>query len=413
MPPPRILHLDLDAFFASVEQRDDPTLAGRPVAVAGHGPRGVIAAASYEARSRGVRSATPVGMARRACPGLIVRPPRFAAYETASSQVFAILRRHTDLVEPVSLDEAFLDVTHHPADWRVLTTGLRMEVQREVGLVCSVGGGRTKTVAKLASAAAKPDGMLLLTPADEDPFLADLPVGNLWGVGPKTAAALAELGVATIGALAGADPELLATHLGANKADMLSRFARNDDPRPVLTGGAAKSIGNRQTLPRDVAEQEVAAAVLCALSRKVARRAQAAAVAGRTVEVQLRDTRFRTRSRQRTFPDGVAAGGTLAGRACALLDELWDGDPVRMVGVSISSLDQVSPAALATPDPEQMPDVYQVWQPGDVLDHPLFGEGVVTDVTEDLVRLRFAGRPAEVSLPRQSEQVAAGPSLHG
>jgi len=413
MPPPRIIHLDLDAFFASVEQRDDPTLAGRPVAVAGPGPRGVIAAASYEARSRGVRSATPVGMARRACPDLVVRPPRFAAYEAASSQVFAILRRHTDLVEPVSLDEAFLDVTHHPADWRVLATGLRLEVQREVGLVCSVGGGRTKTVAKLASAAAKPDGMLLISPPDEEPFLADLPVGNLWGVGPKAEAALVELGVSTIGELAAADPSLLATHLGANKADTLFRLARNDDPRPVVTGVGAKSIGNRQTLPRDVAEQEVAAAVLCALSRKVARRAQAAAVSGRTVEVQLRDTRFRTRSRQRTFPDGVAAGGTLAGRACTLLGELWDGHPVRMVGVSISSLGPVSPATLTTPEPEQVPSAYRVWQPGDVLDHPLFGEGVVTAVSEELVRLRFAGRPAEVSLPRQSEQIASGPSLHG
>src|SRR5512138_1274442 len=256
MQPPRtILHLDLDAFYASVEQLDDPSLRGRPVIVGGPSRRGVVCAASYEARRFGVRSAMPTARARRLCPDGVFLPPRFERYGALSERIFGIYRRYTPLVEPLSLDEAFLDVTASRAlhgGGADIARAIKGEVRSSCGLAVSAGIADVKLAAKIATDLGKPDGLVEVPPGGVAQFLAPLPVSRLWGVGHVTEEALRKIGIATIGDLARTPEMALASAIGASHAQDLRGLARGDDPREVVPDEAAKSIGAEDTFGEDL-----------------------------------------------------------------------------------------------------------------------------------------------------------------
>ena len=257
MPPTAIIHLDMDAFFASVEQRDSPELRGKPVIVGGDPRRGVVLAASYEVRPFGVHSAMPMAVAMRRAPKAIVVPPRMTAYEEASDAIFAILSTVTPLIEPLSLDEAFLDVTASVKLFGApsqIASDLRARIASDVGLPSSAGIASVKFVAKIASDLAKPNGQKEVAPGEARAFLAPLPVGRLWGVGPKTEAALSDLGLRTVGQIAASDPDWLDKRISGGRD--LWELACGIDPRPVVPDREAKSIGTEDTFDEDLAEIE-------------------------------------------------------------------------------------------------------------------------------------------------------------
>jgi DNA polymerase IV len=298
-----ILHADLDAFFASVEQRDDPRLRGRPVIVGG----GVVLAASYEAKACGVRTAMGGRRARRLCPDAIVVPPRMAAYSEASKAVFRVFEDTAPLVEGLSIDEAFLDtrgmerLAGSPTE---IATRLRREVRERVGLPITVGVARTKFLAKVASGVAKPDGFLVVPPDRELEFLHPLPVERLWGVGPVTAGRLHCLGIATVGQVAGFPEGALTTILGRAAGRHLHALAHNRDPRPVERGRRRRSIGSQRAgRARSAAEID---AVVVGLVDRVTRRMRTAGRVGRTVVLRLRFDDFSRATRSLTLPRPTA-----------------------------------------------------------------------------------------------------------
>jgi DNA polymerase-4 len=339
-----ILHVDLDAFYASVEQLADPTLRGRPVIVGGLGRRGVVAAASYEARRYGVHSAMPMGRARRACPDGVFLAPRFDAYGEASTSVMAILRDVTPLVEPLALDEAFLDVSgarrlHGSAP--EIAIALRQRINIETGLVASVGVASTKFVAKLASDLAKPDGMLVVEAGTEIDFIHPLEVRRLWGVGPKTAERLAQLGVRTIGDVAALPEETLMHSLGHAHGRHLHALAWNRDDRPVQPEQKVKSVGHEETFPTDITDRETLAREALRMSERVAERLRDGRRAGRTVQLKLRYKSFRTITRSRTLPEPTNLAAEIATVARDLLDGVEIGDGIRLLGVAMQQLHDV------------------------------------------------------------------------
>lgn len=337
-----IVHADLDAFFASVEQRDNPELRGRPVIVGGPPEaRGVVAAASYEARRFGVRSAMPMSRALRLCPQAVRLSPRFERYAQVSRQVMAIFRSLTPLVEPLSLDEAFLDVTAQAEAYggpEALARHLKERVRQETGLTVSIGVGSNKTVAKIASDLGKPDGLVVVPPGEEAAFLAPLPVRALWGVGPRTEALLAEAGIATVGELARADPEQLRRLLGS-RAPLFQAMARGIDERPVQVERERKSVGAETTFPRDLPDGPELRRALAELAAQVARRLRSQGVRARTVAIKLRYADFRTVTRQRALPLPVSEGDEIARAASALLEGVASpGDRFRLLGIQGSRL---------------------------------------------------------------------------
>jgi DNA polymerase-4 len=345
-----ILHVDLDAFFASVEILLDPALTGRPVAVGGTGARGVVAAASYEARRFGVESAMPMARARRLCPDLVALPPRIDVYQRYSSDVFEILRSFTPLVEPLSLDEAFLDVrgTRH-----LFGTGaevghrIRTRVREETGLVCSAGVATTKLLAKLASAAAKPDGLLVVEPGSEFEFLHPLPVERLWGVGPATSRRLDRLGVRTVGDLARASEESLVRAVGAVAGRHLHALAHNRDDRPVEPARETKSVSSEETFALDIDDRDELVREVRRQADRVATRLRRGGWVARTVTLKLRFPDFRTITRSSTLPEPTDAAADLSATAIALLDRVDVDEGIRLLGVGASNLD--------TPDARQQP----------------------------------------------------------
>ncbi|MGQ0806010.1 MAG: DNA polymerase IV [Actinomycetota bacterium] len=338
-----ILHVDLDAFYASVEQLADPSIRGRPVIVGRLGHRGVVAAASYEARRFGVHSAMPMGRARRACPDGVFLAPRFEEYGDASKSVMAILRSFTPLVEPLALDEAFLDVA---GARRLHGTGpevavaIRTRVRAETGLVASVGAATTKHVAKLASQEAKPDGLFVVEPGDELAFLHPLDVGRLWGVGPATRKRLEQLGVHTVGELAALSEDTLVHALGPAQGGDLHALAWNRDERPVVPHQEAKSVGHEETFARDIADRSQLEREALRMAERVASRLRAGGRAGRTVQLKLRYRDFRTITRSRTVVDATAVGAEIGTIARELLDAVDIGDGIRLLGVSVQQLEE-------------------------------------------------------------------------
>jgi len=345
-----ILHCDLDAFYASVEQRDHPDYRGKPVIVGG-GPneRGVVSAASYEARTFGVHSAMPLRQAGKLCPQGIFVPGNFAAYEVASDAVMALFAERTPLVEPISLDEAFLDVTgtaHLFGGAEACARDLKRAVHEEVGLVLSVGMASNKLCAKVASDLRKPDGFVVVPRGGEAAFLAPLPLKRLWGVGPKTQQVLEDLGMRTIGDLANADPALLAARLGEHGATIVQRAKGIDDDREVVADpGDPKSIGHAHTFDRDTLDRAQIESTLLRLSEGVGRRLRKHELRGRTVTLQLRVAPFETRTRQRTLAEPTSDDLRIYETARALLRDALAADrdagrvsPVRLVGVTLSGL---------------------------------------------------------------------------
>jgi DNA polymerase-4 len=350
-----ILHADLDAFYASVEQRDDPRLRGRPVIVGG----GVVLACSYEAKARGVRSAMGGRQARRLCPDAIVVPPRMSAYTEASRAVFEIFRHTTPLVEGLSIDEAFLDVgglrrlVGPPLD---IAVRLRAEVGERVGLPITVGVARTKFLAKVASGVGKPDGLLVVAPDRELEFLHPLPVERLWGVGPVTAAKLREHRIRTVGQVARLGEATLVSLVGAGAGRHLHALAHNRDPRPVQVGKRRSSMGAQHALGRACHPPAELDAILAGLVDRVTRRLRAADRSGRTVLLRLRFADYTLATRSHTLTKATAQTGPLLGAARALLRAALpeiDRRGVTLIGVSIGNLDdgQVQPPLPFDRDP--------------------------------------------------------------
>lgn len=352
-----ILHVDLDAFFAAVEQRDRPELRGKPVAVGGGGAndRGVVSAASYEARRYGVHSAMPLRTAARLCPGLVFVPVDGRKYSAVSREVMAILRRFTPAVEQISIDEAFLDVAgseglHGPPT--AMARSIKAVIRDELRLTASVGVATTKLVAKVASDLEKPDGLVLVAPGTEAAFLAPLPISRLWGVGEKTAGRLAEFGVRTIGDLAALPDDLLARRFG-RQGPVLALRARGIDPSPVSSADPARSISHEHTFHVDTADPEILERTLLSLSEGVAGRLRAGGVKARTIAVKVRDSSFTTVSRQRTLPEATDQTEVVFAAARELARPQLRGVRVRLLGVAASHLGEDGQMALFSADDQR------------------------------------------------------------
>jgi DNA polymerase-4 len=383
-----ILHADLDSFYASVEQRDDPKLRGRPVIVGA----GVVLAASYEAKAYGVRTAMGGGQARQLCPRAIVVPPRFEAYTDASRAVFRIFENTTPLVEGISIDEAFLDVG---GLWRIAGTPvdiaarLRREVLAQVGLAITVGIARTKFLAKVASRVAKPDGLLLVPPDRELAFLHPLAVDRLWGVGPVTAVKLNERGVFTVGEVAALSEDTLVSLLGLASGRHLHALAHNRDPRPVVVGRRRRSIGAQRALGRQRRSPMQLDVVLIELVERVTRRLRAADRVCRTVTIRLRFDDFSRVTRAHTVPQATAqtavildAARGLVAAAMPLIRERG----ITLLGLALSNLGDDAEVQLAFPwDAHAIPTL---------------------DITLDEVRARFGSSSVtRASLLGRSEEM--------
>lgn len=355
---PSIAHLDADAFFASVEQAQRPSLRGRPVLVGGTGPRGVVAAASYEARAMGVRSAMSMTAARWACPQATVLVPRFDAYSAFSARIMAALRERTDAVEPLSIDEAFADlgdVEPGPDGWLGVGRALQARAVELARVPVSVGMGRSKLVAKLASAAAKPAGVVVVPPADEDGFLLPMPVRSLWGVGPVSAERLERIGVRTVEDLRGQPLDTLTMVLGDAAGTNLYRVARGWDDRPVAESRERKSAGAEHTFERDLHGRAAVAAQLPAVTDQAFARLDKHGGAARTVTVKVRFSGFSTVSRSVTLPSPTADVGALLAAAGRALDAVDLVEPVRLLGVSFHGLSDHAQLMLDLADPDAPP----------------------------------------------------------
>ena len=353
-----VLHVDMDAFFASVEVRRRPELRGKPVVVGGVGPRGVVSSASYEARKYGVRSAMPASRARALCPHAVFLPPDFTAYSTASDAVMRIFRDVTPLVEPLSLDEAFLDVAGaqrllgRPA---VIAQAIRSRIVEEQALTCSVGVAPSKFVAKLGSTRAKPDGVIVVPAGQVLDFLHPLPVDALWGVGERAAETLHRLGLATVGDLAAAPVGMLRGALGDAAATHLHELSWGRDSRRVVSEHTDKSIGAEMTFDVDVFDPVLIRRSLLALSEKVGARLRAAGHVGRTVAIKVRLADFRTVNRSRTMHTTTDVAREIFETAWALFEALRATEHIRLVGVRVEGLAAAATASrqLTLGEPER------------------------------------------------------------
>lgn len=405
-----VLHLDMDAFFASAEQLTRPTLAGRPVLVGGLGPRAVVAGASYEARVFGARSAMPMGQARRQCPQAVVVPPRFVLYQELSRRVMAVLADASPVLEPVSIDEAFLEppalVGADAGRVATFAADLRAAVREASGLPASVGAGSGKQVAKIASELAKPDGLRVVDAAGQEGVLAPLPVRSLWGVGPVAEAALRKVGVETIGALAAMDLREVTGLLGTAIGTELHRLARGVDERPVAPRGAAKQVSAETTFDHDLTAMSAVHDAIARITESAHRRLVAAGRAARTVTVKVRSADFATVSRSETAAVASADLGVLTAVAQRLARTAVPEGGVRLLGVSLAGLGDDPPPALfdapraepvavesAGADEEAPVEAgARPWRPGDDVRHAAHGHGWVQGAGHGRVTVRFETR---------------------
>ena len=391
-----ILHVDMDAFFAAVEVLDDPTLLGLPVIVGGTGPRGVVASCSYEARATGVRSAMAMVEARRRCPQAVVLPGRHGRYGEVSRRLHEVFEVFTPLIEPISLDEAFLDVSggHRLFGSSMeIAEAIRARVNEDLKLSCSVGIARCKLLAKLASRAAKPIASaggplagpgIVVVPSDHElEFLHPRPVSDLWGVGPRTAERLARYGIATIGDLARVDPAHLARLVGRAAGAQLHELAWARDDRPVVIGRPVKSVGHEETFAVDVHDPGQLRLEVARMADAVSSRLRASGLAGRTVTVKLRYGDFTTITRSHSLHRPVASSAELVKIAAALLSGAEVHPGVRLLGVSVSSLE-----ARADGTGEQL----SLWDPARAADGQVHGASAARsdlDAVVDAIRERY------------------------
>lgn len=342
MPPkkPRtILHFDLDAFFCSVEELHDPELRGKPFVVAGDpGGRGVVASASYAARPFGVRSAMPTSQALRSCPGLRVVRPRHALYSRTSERVFSLLRDLVPVVEPISIDEAFLDVSDDPRAGVAVAEDLRRAIRDRFSLPTSWGVAANKLVAKMATEVGKPGGLIVVPPGEEARFLAPLPVEMLWGIGPKARERLEGFGLRTVGELAKKDDAWLDSQFGRSGIDLAAR-ARGEDNRPVVESREARSMSSETTFAQDVSDGAVLQRTLQEQSESVGARLREAGLAGTTVRLKLRWPDFTTITRQVSLEQPTDQDGEIYRAVAGLLQRTWKARrPVRLIGVGVAQL---------------------------------------------------------------------------
>ena len=421
-----VLHLDLDAFFAAVEQRDKPSLRGRPVIVGGVGGRGVVATASYEARAFGAHSAMPTGEARRRCPpGTAFLGGRFAAYRATSDVVMALLRELSPLVEPASLDEAYVDLAagEHPDLSVEAVTALGRALKDRIaaatgGVTGSVGIGSSKLMAKIASDLDKPDGLVVVPPGTELDVLHPLPVTRLGGVGPATAERLHQIGVKTVGDLAARSLTDLVALAGRAHGAGLYALARAEDDRPVVADREAKSVSAEETFERDLTDVDVLGREIDAMAGRVGGRLRASAVSGRTVTLKLRRYDFTTITRSQTLPQPTDDPRLIAATARRLLTEAGTSGGLRLLGVGVSGLsvyaqgdlfagallegepfaedaepeDDATPVReVRPPEPETPLAVEKRWWPGQDVRHDELGPGWVWGRGLGRVTVRFEG----------------------
>ena len=355
-----ILHVDMDAFFASVEVLDDPSLAGKPVIVGGAGARGVVASCTYEARAFGVHSAMPSIRARQLCPDAVFLSGRHSRYAEVSAQLHGILRDVTPMVEPIGLDEAFMDVVGAVRLFGPpvrIAHGLRDRVRAELGLGCAVGIGRSKMIAKLASRAAKPrasrvgldpgPGVVLVSPDEELAFLHAHDVQALWGVGPATTARLHSLGVQTVGDLAELPTDTLVRRLGRASGAHLAALARGEDPEPVTPNRPNKSIGHEETFSQDLVDPDELEHHVLRMAESVATMLRGESGAARTVTVKVKFKDFSMQTRSHTMSRPISTGGAIGQVAAALLAGIDPGEGIRLLGVSASGLSKGAADQLA------------------------------------------------------------------
>jgi DNA polymerase-4 len=385
-------HLDLDAFYAAVEERDKPSLRGKPVVVGGTGGRGVVATASYAARVFGIGSAMSTAEARRRCGSAAFLSPRGAAYQQSSARVMAALAELSPAVEPLSLDEAYLDLAAGGHDGDVaaatrLLASLRAEVRARTGLTASIGAGTSKLIAKIASDLGKPDGLLVVAPGTETELLAPLPVTRLPGVGPAGQQALHRVGIHTVGELAAADLPDVLTVLGKANGALLHRLARGDDPRRVSSERESRSVGSETTFATDVVDRGRLRAELEAQADGAVRRLVGAGLAARTVTVKVRRHDFSTLTRSATLAGATDDVAVVRREARRLLGEVDTSDGVRLLGVSLSGLtdhvqeqlaglfEESEPVEAPVAGPAAPPA--PVWVPGADVEHEAHGRGWV------------------------------------
>lgn len=357
-----VIHLDLDAFFCAVEELQNPQLRGKAFAVGGlPDKRGVVASCSYPARKFGVHSAMPMSRAVQICPDLIVMPRRHAEYSRVSGQVMAILEETTPYVEQISIDEAFLDMSGFPTDPETLARRLQTRINHELHLPCSLGVASNKLVAKIANNQGKsrmesghyPNAIEVVPQGEEAVYLAPLPIRELWGVGPRTAERLNELGIFTIGDIAKQDEHFLMDRFGKLGYDLHLR-SRGIDGRPIVTERATKSISNEITFDNDIRDHESLKRTLRSLADSVGSRLRKAELAGKTVQLKLRWSDFTTITRQTTDHHASDDDDWIYEKASMLLDSVWDGvRPVRLIGVGVSGFEEMVRQLSLWQDPEQ------------------------------------------------------------
>lgn len=415
-----VLHFDMDAFFASVEQLTRPTLRGRPVVVGGTGGRGVVAGASYEARAFGARSAMPVHQARRLIgPAAVVLPPRGAVYGLASRRVLEAVRTVVPVLEQLSLDEAFGEpaelVGASPQEVERFCVELRMTVREQTGLIASVGAGSGKQIAKIASGLAKPDGVRVIARREEGSLLEGLPVRRLWGIGPVAEEKLNRLGVDTVGQLAALSDAEVADILGATVGPALHRLARGVDDRPVAERAEAKQISAESTFAADLTTIEQLREAAGPIAEHAHRRLSRDGRGARTVTVKLKKSDMSTLTRSATLPYTTADAGTLTATARRLLLDPREIGPIRLVGVGFSGLSDVRQESLfpeleqqeaeltdnplAQPVPEPVAETGG-WRIGDDVSHPEHGHGWVQGAGHGVVSVRFETRSSGPGIMR-------------
>jgi DNA polymerase-4 len=398
-PLESILHCDMDAFYASVEVLKDPSLAGRPVVVGGPGPRGVVMSSSYEARSYGVRSAMPSARARRLCPDIVFVPPDFPSYQAYSTRLREVLLSFTPVVEPISLDEAFLDVSGATTLFGPppeIGRKVRARVREELDLTCSVGVAPSKLLAKLASTRAKPDGLLVVPAGEVLEFLHPLPVDALWGVGERTHELLDRLGVRTVGELAGLSLRVLERVMGEQQGRHLSDLANGRDQRPVVPYEPPKQVSHEETFDRDLDEDGQVLRELLRLAFRVAARLRKEGYRARTATLKVRLASFTTLTRSRTFRDPTDTGADLY----RVASELYTGLPpgrrkIRLLGVAGSGLVSSGAEQLALVRAGRWEDAERA------LDRieARFGPGAA--VPASLLNLESRRRPPAIDAPRR------------
>lgn len=401
---PSILHLDLDAFYAAVEQRDKPSLRARPVIVGGLGPRGVVSTASYEARRFGVRSAMSMAEARSRCPHAAFLAGRFGAYRAVSEVVMAALRDLSPVVEPISLDEAFVDLAAGPARdlspdaVETIAESLRADIRERTHVTASVGAATSKLLAKIASEQAKPDGLVVIAPGTELTVLHPLPIRALWGVGPATAERLTRLGVRTVGDLDRVTEAELVDLLGESHGRSLHLLARAEDDRPVSSERESKSVSVEDTFDRDITDPALLSALVDRLASRVTSRLSGAS--GRTVTLKVRLHDFTTLSRSATLPAPTDDVRVVARLAARLFAEVDTSGGIRLLGVGVSGLaDWVQEDLFSSSEParedDQRPDldeqvhVPRRWVPGMDVVHAAHGPGWVWGSGRGRVTVRF------------------------